>query len=75
MTTNTTTGGFVGDPSEAFTPPATTGCCGGVVTPAADNAASGPTGCCGSAEATAAGQCCTQTAREEAIQAGAGCCG
>ena len=56
MTTNPTPGGFVGDPAEAFTPPAASGCCG-------------------SAEATAAGQCCTPPARQEAVDAGTECCG
>ncbi|MDQ3786040.1 MAG: hypothetical protein M3422_02200 [Actinomycetota bacterium] len=71
MSTDTRPGGFVGDPAEAFTPPAASGCCGG--TPATDSASS--SGCCGSAEATAAGQCCTPAARQEAVDAGAGCCG
>lgn len=68
MTTSTPSGGFIGDPAEAFTPPAASGCCGGTVT-------SADSGCCGSAGATAAGQCRTPTARQEAVDAGAGCCG
>jgi hypothetical protein len=76
MSTDTHPGGFIGDPAEAFNPPATSGCCGSTVTHAADSTATASTsGCCGSAEATAAGQCCTTAAREEAIDAGAGCCG
>lgn len=70
MSTTTRPGGFAGDPAEAFTPPAASGCCGGPST-SADSTA----GCCGSAEAAEAGQCCTPAAREEAIDAGAGCCG
>ncbi len=71
MSTSTQPGGFIGDPAEAFTPPAASGCCGGTAT--TDSSSSG--GCCGSAEATAAGQCCTPVARQEAVDAGAGCCG
>jgi hypothetical protein len=55
MSTETTRGGFVGDPDEAFAPPAAGGCCG---TAPAD---SGGTGCCGTAtvaEAPAATRCC-----------------
>lgn len=74
MNTDTHPGGFIGDPADAFTPPATSGCCGGAFTPATDNAPSGATGCCGSAEATAAGQCCTPATRDEAVNAGTGCC-
>lgn len=73
MSTSTRPGGFVGDPAEAFTPPAAGGCCGAAVTSADSTAGSGE--CCGSAEATAAGQCCTPAARQEAVDAGAGCCG
>ncbi len=64
MSTHTRPGGFVGDPAEAFTPPAASGCCGGPSTSADTTAGSG--GCCGStAEATP----------REAVDAGAGCCG
>jgi hypothetical protein len=73
MSADTQTGGFIGDPAEAFTPPTTSGCCGSAPTPASDTTSTG--GCCGSADATAAGQCCTPTARDEAITAGTGCCG
>lgn len=69
MSATTAPGGFVGDPAEAFTPPAASGCCGG------PSGTAGAGGCCGSAEATAAGQCCTPEARREAVDAGAGCCG
>jgi hypothetical protein len=74
MSTDTRPGGFIGDPADAFTPSATSGCCGGAIVPATDDTA-GSSGCCGSAEAAAAGQCCTPAAREEAIDAGTGCCG
>lgn len=74
MTTSTQPGGFIGDPTEAFTPPAASGCCGGAPADSA-TAATSPAGCCGSTEATAAGQCCTPAARDEAIVSGAGCCG
>ena len=71
MTTSTQPGGFLGDPAEAFTPPAASGCCGSAPTDSAADSG----GCCGSAEATAAGQCCTPAARQEAVDAGTGCCG
>lgn len=71
MSTETTTGGFIGDPAEAFHPPATSGCCGA---PAVTNAEAAP--CCGSAEAaSAADACCAPAAKAEAVDAGAGCCG
>lgn len=61
-----TTGGFAGDPAEAFTPPATSGCCGS--TPAST--------CCGTTEAAAeAGSCCAPAAKAEAVAQGSGCCG
>lgn len=75
MTTNTTPGGFLGDPTEAFTPPPTSGCCGGAFTPADETPGDTASGCCGSAEATAAGQCCTPSDRAAAVDAGTGCCG
>ncbi|MPZ79695.1 MAG: hypothetical protein GEV28_04580 [Actinophytocola sp.] len=77
MSTDATPGGFVGDPAEAFTPPAVGGCCGGTVAAGTGTAGTGSAagGCCGSAEATAAGECCTPAARTEAVDAGAGCCG
>jgi len=74
MSTDTRPGGFIGDLAEAYSPPAASGCCGGASIPTTDTPASS-SGCCGSAEATAAGQCCTPAAREEAIDSGAGCCG
>lgn len=77
MSTNTRPGGFIGDPAEAFTPPAASGCCGTAPIATTDSSTAGASsdGCCGSAEATAAGQCCTPAARQEAIDADAGCCG
>jgi len=74
MSTDTQPGGFVGDPTEAFNPPATSGCCGGAFTPATEAPVS-TNSCCETPEATAVGQCCTPAAREQAIDAGAGCCG
>jgi hypothetical protein len=70
VSTETTTGGFVGDPAEAFTPPTAGGCCGSA--PTGETASA----CCGSAEAaTAAGACCDPVAKAEAVETGAGCCG
>jgi hypothetical protein len=75
MSTETTTGGFVGDPAEAFTPPAASGCCGSIPTTTSGAVPAANT-CCGSAEdAAAAGACCDPVAKAEAIGAGAGCCG
>lgn len=75
MSTETTTGGFIGDPAEAFSPPAAGGCCGSAPATTADPAAGTGT-CCGSADAAAeAGACCAPAAKAEAIDAGAGCCG
>ncbi|GAA3162959.1 MULTISPECIES: hypothetical protein [Nonomuraea] len=84
--TNQTSGGFLGDLDEAFTPPAAGGCCGspssvGEPSDAAGQAAAG-TACCGSpAAATQAAQsgCCGQAPAQAAPQAGvqgaSGCCG
>ncbi|MGW3353399.1 hypothetical protein ACWDA3_59800 [Nonomuraea rubra] len=81
---NQTSGGFTGDLAEAFTPPATGGCCGAPATGAtgvseADQAA---TSCCGSpaaAEQAAQSGCCGQAPAQAAPQAGvqgaSGCCG
>lgn len=74
--TTTTAGGFIGDPAEAFTPPAMGGCCGSSPAPATgpEAAAAGP--CCGTvAEAAASGGCCGETPRAQAVASGAGCCG
>jgi hypothetical protein len=68
--TNETVGGFAGDPAEAFTPPASGGCCGSA--PATATA----TTCCGTTgAATAAGTCCDPAAKADAVADGAGCCG
>jgi hypothetical protein len=73
----TSTGGFIGDPAEAFTPPAATGCCGGPTAVVdASTAAPAASTCCGTAEAAdAAGSCCEPAAKTDAVAAGAGCCG
>lgn len=73
MSTSTQPGGFTGDPAEAFSPPAASGCCGGTFTSTDDTAGTG--GCCGSTEAAAAGQCRAPAARQEAVDANTGCCG
>lgn len=71
MSNETTTGGFIGDPAEAFHPPAAGGCCGSTGTTAT---ATNP--CCGSAQAAAtAGSCCGPAAKADAVRSGAGCCG
>ncbi len=84
MSSNETVGGFVGDPIEAFNPPAAGGCCGSAPTavastaPALTAADSAPVAstCCGTvADAQAAGACCGAEAKSEAVAAGAGCCG
>jgi hypothetical protein len=77
MSTSTTqTGGFLGDPTEALNPPASTGgCCGGPAAPAISEIAQAST-CCGTvAEAKAEGSCCGTAAKEQAAASGAGCCG
>jgi hypothetical protein len=74
--TTTTTGGFVGDPAEAFTPPAMVSCCGSSPAGAAEPETVGASPCCGTAaEAVASGGCCGQTAKAQAVASGAGCCG
>lgn len=75
MGTETTTGGFVGDPAEAFTPPAAGGCCGSApATTIATATVASP--CCGTAEGAAtANACCDPAAKTEAVASGAGCCG
>ena len=66
----TTTGGFAGDPAEAFTAPASSVCCGS--SPAATGQASN---CCGTVEpADAAGGCCEATAKTDPVPAATGCC-
>jgi hypothetical protein len=75
MTTQQTqTGGFLGDPAQAFTPPAADGCCGSTPTSSAADSTATAT-CCGTTEAaTAAGSCCAPEAKTEAVATGAGCC-
>jgi hypothetical protein len=53
--TSETIGGFAGDPAEAFTPPAASGCCGSAPATATATA----TTCCGTTEA---GACCDAVA-------------
>lgn len=77
MSEQTTTGGFSGDPAEAFNPAAGTGCCG---SPAANTGTEKPTGvsapCCGTtADAKAEGSCCGAEAKTEAVATGACGCG
>ena len=73
-TTAPVTGGFAGDPAEAFSPPgAAGGCCG---SPTTDAAVPREDTCCGTAaEAHASGGCCGEAAKEQAIASGTGCCG
>lgn len=74
--TTTTGGGFLGDPTEAFTPPATVGCCGGSPAATADSATASGGSCCGTAvEAAGSGGCCGGTAEAQAGTSAAGCCG
>ncbi|NUT36631.1 MAG: hypothetical protein HOV79_26555 [Hamadaea sp.] len=78
MTTDTTqTGGFLGDPAQALTPPASAGgCCGGPATTVATVEVAQVSTCCGTvAEAKAEGSCCGTAAKEQAVASGAGCCG
>jgi len=80
MATETTTdttlsGGFAGDPAEAFNPPAAGSCCGSA--PAAQAAAE-TAGCCGTDTAVAAGSCCGSAPASESVAepaTGGGCCG
>lgn len=68
---NETVGGFTGSPAEAFTPPASSGCCG----TAPSGATTATSTCCGTTEAaTAAGSCCDPAANADAVTTGAGCC-
>ncbi len=68
---NETVGGFAGNPAEAFTPPASSGCCG--TTPVSPATATST--CCGTTEAaTAAGSCCDPAAKADTVASGAGCC-
>ncbi|WBQ05125.1 hypothetical protein [Kribbella sp. CA-293567] len=54
-TTSTGSGGFAGDPAEAFAPPSAGSCCGS--TPTVQSDAEPAAGCCGTDKA-AAGGCC-----------------
>lgn len=55
----TPAGGFVGDPSEAFSPPAGGGCCGTASSTPVESEQVAVSPCCGMAEpADAAGSCC-----------------
>lgn len=62
MSTEQTTGGFVTDPTEAFHPPAASGCCGSAPTSTDSSGCCGSAadagGCCGSTEAAATEACC-----------------
>ncbi|UBU14010.1 hypothetical protein [Nonomuraea gerenzanensis] len=62
--TDQSSGGFLGDPHEAFAPPAAGGCCG-------SQAATQESGCCGSPAATQQSGCCGQ----EPAPTATGCCG
>ena len=78
-TTATTSGGFLGDPAEAFAAPAGGGCRGSPASAttgatAAPAAVAGP--CCGTAEeAKDENSCCGTEAKTEAVATGTGCCG
>ncbi len=77
MTDTATQGGFIGDPAQAYAPPAGGGCCGGPA-PAATSDAAG--GCCGTAPSQTSGSCCTPAATapvatQNVVESGAGCCG
>jgi hypothetical protein len=69
-TTTSPAGGFLGDPSEAFSPPAAGGCCGSSSAPAAEFEATAGS-CCGMA-GEASGGCCGGTATAEVGTPG--CC-
>ncbi len=81
MTTETTTqgstGGFAGDPAEAFAPPASAGgCCGSPATTTASTGELAASTCCGTeAEAQESGGCCGEAAKAQAVASGARCCG
>ncbi|GAA1761852.1 hypothetical protein [Nonomuraea bangladeshensis] len=87
MTTNQTSGGFIGDLAEAFAPPAAGGCCGAPASPSpasdtAQQADAVATACCGStsaAQQAAQAGCCGQApapaVTPAAEAASTGCCG
>jgi hypothetical protein len=76
-----TTGGFAGDGAAALAVTGSCSCCGSpaqrvgsILPPAGEVASTGP--CCGTQEAAdAAGSCCGSQAKNEAVDAGHGCCG
>lgn len=63
--TNTRSGGFLGDPREAFTPPAAGSCCGAAA--GSPETRDGSAGCCAQAPAS--------TADQAGDAASPGCCG
>lgn len=75
----TTKGGFAGDPAAALSVSGSGGCCGNppratVAPPDPDAVTANP--CCGTpAQAQAAGSCCGTEAKAEAVASGTGCCG
>lgn len=75
MSDTATQGGFVGDPAQAYAPPAAGGCCGGPAPAGTSAAPEASGGCCGTVPAETSGGCCTPAARQDAIDSGAGCCG
>ncbi len=78
MGTDITSGGFAGDPAEAFTPPAAGGCCGtapaAVASTTVEVDATG--GCCGSPVTSGADGCCAEpvAAAPTIAAASARCC-
>ena len=77
MDTTQTIGGFLGDPAEALSPPASAGgCCGSPATTTTSAEETQASTCCGTVdEARAEGGCCGTAAMEQAVASGAGCCG
>jgi hypothetical protein len=75
--TDTTRGGFAGDPAEALTVVGTSGCCGNapqVTLTLPEPTSTGP--CCGTqADAAAENSCCGSAAKSTAVAAGQDCCG
>jgi hypothetical protein len=70
--TETTRGGFIGDPAEALTVTGTSGCCGNPPR----SSLTLPDPCCGTeAEAAADNTCCGSAAKDTAVASGQGCCG
>jgi hypothetical protein len=77
--TETSRGGFAGDPADALAVTGTSGCCGTSAQSTLalpDPAQSGPVTCCGTpAEAAADLSCCGTAAKAEAVATGQECCG